>query len=36
LGWDLLSQLKTQILLPPRKLSLLPPPSGTYRFHSVD
>jgi hypothetical protein len=36
LGQDLLSQLKTQILLPPRQLSLLPPSSGTNRFHSVD
>jgi hypothetical protein len=37
LGWDLLSQLKAQILLPPTpRLSLLRPSSGTSRSHSVD
>jgi hypothetical protein len=32
LGWDLLSQLKVQVLLPPGSY----PPSGTKRSHSVD
>jgi hypothetical protein len=36
LGWDFLFQLKAQILLSPRQLSLLPPLSGTNRSHSVD
>jgi hypothetical protein len=36
LGWDLLSQLKDQILLPHRSLSLLPSSSGTSRSHRVD
>jgi hypothetical protein len=28
--------IKSSSSLPPRQLSLLPPPSGTKRFHSVD
>jgi hypothetical protein len=36
LGWDLLSQLKAQILLPTGDYLCCPPSSGTNRSHSVD